>query len=115
MDELRAAVICLAGLCSGAVVGAAIPTNSERKVRGGDTGWWPFSNGSLLGIILNQLLWLVFIAGLVAVVAIGILRVGEVYPLGQADRYLFAASLIVGAAAAKFARYRYWKSRDQWR
>ena len=114
MEDVRLIVIGLAGLCSGAVLGAAIPTDTERKVRMSNSGWLPFSNGSLIGIVLNRLLWLAVIGGVLTVVCVGILRAGEAYPLSQTDRYLLAIALFSGAAVAKWGRYRYWKSRDQW-
>jgi hypothetical protein len=115
MEEVRVATICLAGLCSGAVLGAAIATDTERKIRRGNTGWWPFPNASLVGIILNQVLWVAVIGALLTVVAVAILSAGDAYPLSQPDRYLLATSWVAGAAIAKFGRYRYWKSKDQWR
>jgi hypothetical protein len=115
MEEIRLYAIALAGIASGATLGAAIPTDTERKVRGGRTGWRPFSNQSIIGIVLNQVLLLAVLACLVGAIAIGILRVASAYPLGQNDRYLLAACLFVGAGSAKWARYRYWKAKDPWR
>jgi hypothetical protein len=114
MEEFRLYAIALAGIASGAILGASIPTNTERKVRQGSTGWRPFSNASIVGIVLNQVLGLAVLGTLMVVVGVGILQAGSAYPLGQSDRYLLAGCLFAGAAVAKWLRYRYWKSRDPW-
>lgn len=115
MVDPRLFVIVLAGVCSGAVFGASIPTSTERKIRDGNTGWWPFSNASIAGILFNQLLWLVVIGCVLTVVAVAILIAGKAYPLCQQyDREAFALSWFGGAGIAKWVRYLYWKRQDQW-
>lgn len=115
MEDFRLIVIGAAGLCSGAVLGAAIPTETERRIRGPYGSRLPFTNGSLLGVVLNQLLLLVVIGGVLTIVGIGILSAGSAYPLRQNDRYFLGVSWIIGCATAKWARYHYWRARDQWR
>jgi hypothetical protein len=116
MDEYRLYAIALAGLISGAILGASIPTNTERKIRVSGAGWHLFSNASLTGVVLNQLLQLAVLGALVAGVLIGILRTASAYPLGQIDRYLLVGCLFSAAAIAKWVRYRYWKSKSPpWR
>ena len=114
MEDVRFIVVGLAGLCSGAVVGAAIPTETERRVRKGYSGWWPFSNGSLLGIFLNQLVWLAILGAAFTLVSISILRLGAAYPPTQYDPYLLVVTMLTGAALAKWGRYWFWKNRHGW-
>src|SRR5258708_2165777 len=115
MVDWRLVIIAIAELCSGAILGASIPTETERKVRGGNAGWALFSNGSLVGIVFNQIIWLIFVGGGVTVIGVGVLRLGNAYPLLQEDRYFLACALVAGAVIAKWTRYRYWKSRSEWR
>lgn len=115
MVDPRLLTIVLAGVCSGAVLGACIPTNTERKIRSGNNGWWPFSNASMVGIIFNQLFWLTVVGCALTFVAVAILSAGEAYPLCQQyDRETLTLSWFIGAGIAKWGRYLYWKRKDQW-
>lgn len=107
MEEYRLIAIVLAGACSGAILGASIPTETELNNRRGNLSRWPFWlwNNSILGIILNQLLLLIVLGSLIAFVAIGILNLANAYPLCQTDRHLLAISILVGAGLAKWLRY----------
>ena len=101
-------VVIAAGLCSGAIVGAAISTETEQNVRRSKP-WTLFSNFHWVGIILNQVFWLLIIGAGLTIVAICILYFGSAYPLSKFDRYTLGISLLFGAGLAKFIRYLYWK------
>jgi hypothetical protein len=113
--EPRLFAIALAGTCIGAIVGAAIPTETERSIRGSKVAWRPFLNNSSLGQILNALLPIAVIGTIMTGVGVGILRAGKVYPLGANDRILLSGCIAAGAALAKWCRYRYWKPKGAWR
>lgn len=114
METLRCIAIVFAGVASGAILGASISTETERKIRGPRAQWGVFPSSSILGVVANQLLHLALLGAAVVVVSVGALRLGDAYPLSQADRYFLAIALFVGAAAAKWLRYRYWKGKDPW-
>jgi hypothetical protein len=114
MLDARELVVVAAGLASGAILGACIPTGTERRVRSGNVGWNPFSMASLLGIVLNQLFWMALVGAALTAVIVAILTVGKAYPLRGWDGRLLGGAWLAGAGLAKWMRYRYWKSRDPW-
>ena len=111
MELAHISVVVLSGVCSGAILGAWIPTETERKVRTRGLGLMLFSNGSIAGIFLNSIIGILIVGTAFALVDIGILKLGHAYPLKGTDRYVTVAALFVGATLAKWLRYRYWKRR----
>jgi hypothetical protein len=111
---LRLLAVLFAGAASGAILGACIATDTERKVRGPRAPWGVFPNSSVLGIVANHLFQLTLLGIAVLIVSVGTLRLADAYPLSLPDRYVLAIALFVGAAVAKWFRYRYWKARDPW-
>jgi membrane associated rhomboid family serine protease len=111
LELAHISVVVLSGVCSGAILGACIPTETERKVRTRSFGLMLFSNGSITGILLNNIIGMLLVGTAFATVAIGILDLGHAYPLSGTDRYVLVAALFVGVALAKWLRYRYWKRR----
>ncbi len=109
VNEPLSITVIVSGLCSGAIFGAAIVTETERKVRRNATGWSLFSNSHLLGVVLNQILWMIGLATIFLVVGVAILRIGNAYPLSQTDRYTLGVAWLVGLGTAKWLRYLYWK------
>jgi len=114
MLEMRELLVLAAGLASGAILGAGIPTETERRIRQGNPGWNPFFNGSLIGILLNAIFWMVISLVAFTVVGIGILTLGNAYPLRGWDGRLLGGAWLTGAGLAKWERYRYWLCRDPW-
>ena len=102
-------VVIAAGLFAGAIAGATISTETEQNIRRCKL-WTPFSNVHWVGIILNQIFWLLIVGAGLTVVAICILHFGNAYPLSKLDRYTLGISLLLGAGLAKFLRYLYWKN-----
>ena len=110
MIELLSPVVVAAGIFSGIVLGATIQTETERKVRRIPAGrWLPFSDSTLLGLIFNQIIFLVILASLFSATCMAILHFGNAYPLSKYDSITLSFSMLFGAAGAKWFRYRYWR------
>lgn len=111
MEYLDTLFVVFCGSCIGAIIGAGMPSQVERKSGGRATRWQIFSNVTALGILLNELIQLVVVGVIVAIVGVSILRLGGAYPLSNFDGYVLVSSLFVAAAVAKWMRYRRWKRR----
>lgn len=107
------AVIVAGGLV-GAILGASVPTQVERKSRPPRTGWVPFGNASIFGILLNKLVGTLALGIAIFCTAWLALTAGGAYPLPQPLRLHFGVSLVIGAFVAKALRHLYWKRRDPW-
>lgn len=115
MIDFRLLSILISGLCSGAILGAAIPTNTERKIREWSGSSVLMPSGPLYKIVLLSLVKLLLLAAAFAAVGIGILTVAGAYPLCQPyDGYVLKGSWLGGAAIGKMARYFYWKRQEVW-
>jgi len=109
VSESISIVVVLSGLVSGGILGSTLATNTEkeRRYRASKS---LFLNNSALGVMLNSILWLLLLSAIFTLVGMGILIAGDAYPLSQADRYVLAASWILGMFVAKWLRYLYWVS-----
>ena len=110
INDSLSIVVITAAFCSGVILGANIDTETEQKIRPKSVKWRLFSNATLPGLFLNQILWLLVVMIMSSVVAIGILHIGNAYPLCEFDRYTFVVSWFTGIGLAKWLRYYYWKS-----
>jgi hypothetical protein len=104
-------VVMVAGLISGAILGATLRTETEWKARHGAPGWQPFGTTSVIRIALNQLFWLAITLVVFGAVCVAILRIGNAYPLSNFDSKLLGGTWLLGVAIAKFVRYLYWRRR----
>lgn len=111
MDQPFPIIVVLAGLCSGAVLGVSIATETERRIRRNGAGWTLFNNSHWLGLILNEVIRLLILVLILTGVCVAILQIGNAYPLTQPDRYTLGGLWLAGALLAKWLRYEYWKRR----
>ena len=114
MPQLHSLFVALAGLSVGGIVGASIPSETERQRRRGAPRWNVFANSTWAGILLNQIIFLVIVGAASLIAGVGILRLGGAYPLDGFDRYLLSGTILVGAAVVKWLRYLFWRSRRVW-
>ena len=112
--NMQIVAVIVAGALVGAILGASVPTQIERKTRHPRTGWVPFGNGSILGILLNKIAGVLVLGLAIFCSAWLALNAGGAYPIPEPLRLHFAASLVVGAFVAKLLRHLYWKRRDPW-
>ena len=108
MIEPISLIVAASGMISGGIIGVTISTRSELKIRGGDSLNRLFSYGRRLGPMSNALLQLVIVGVLISATSVGILSLGDAYPLSQHDKNAFVFSFLLGAAIAKWFRYLYW-------
>ncbi len=107
------AVAISAGFCSGAVLGACIATRTEALKRGMPPVLiGPFERiplGAAAKSVLSASLFMTLVAAMMLLVGLGIMYVGGIHELDEKARLPFRLALLTGAAAAKYARYLYWR------
>lgn len=108
MSETISLVVIASGICSGAVLGAAVSTDTEKEVRRSKIRMM-LSNFNSAGVLFSQVLWMFIIILLFTLVVASTLYFGNAYPLSRLDRYTLVISWFVGAGMAKLLRYCYWK------
>lgn len=110
MNELPSGAVILAALISGIILGLNISTDYERRVRGSKKCLFAiFRDGSVSGVIFNRIFFLLVVSVAMMVVAVFIMRAGNVYPLSKIDRYAFVFFWFASTAFAKYLRFLYWK------
>lgn len=114
MDALNLAIVAASGLIAGAIMGASIGTETERKIRGEIPRLVIFPANSLIGICMNQVIELLLIAAVSTALGFGILWLGSLFPLVPPYFGYWGWFFLAGVGLGKWLRYRYWKRRDPW-
>ena len=97
--------VSIAGLLSGAIMGGSIATDLEHRVRGTSEPWLkliPIQNQA--GIIINVIFGTLVIGLAIILSAVGVMRLGDVYPLSYEERILLVCCMGVGATVSNYAR-----------
>jgi hypothetical protein len=109
------AVAISALFCSGAVLSACITTRTEALKRGmPPVSIGPFERipfGAAAEAVLSASLSMILVAAMMLLVGLGIMYVGGIHGLDEKARLPFGLALLTGAAATKYARYLYWRSK----
>ena len=114
LPDLSVAAI-LSGCLSGAILGARIGTETERRLRGGKANRPIFVNNSTTALLLNVLIPILLAGGVVLLVSGGIAKLANAYPLSLSYRREWAISLLGGLVLARWVRYLYWTNRKGFR
>ena len=114
LPHLSLAAILSGGL-SGAILGACIGTEAERRLRGGRTNPPLFVNNSTIALLLNALIPLLLGSGIVLIVSIGIAKLAHAYPLSLSYKREWGISLLGAGGLARGVRYLYWTNRNGFR
>jgi hypothetical protein len=102
LPPLSVAAILSGGL-SGAILGASLATETERRLRGGGANLQLFVNNSTTALLLNVFIPLLLAGGIVLIVSVGIAKLVHAYPLSLSYKREWAISLLAGAGPAKCA------------
>lgn len=108
MTEYLSFIVILAGLSSGAFIGATLATDTERKKRPNAGKLKIFLESVGFGAMFNMIISTLIGAAIFILICMSILHAGDAYPLTQEERYSLTLSLLFGAAFAKWLRYIYW-------
>jgi hypothetical protein len=114
LPHLSFAAILSGGL-SGAILGACIGTETERKLRGGRANRPLFVNNSAIALLLNILIPLLLGGGIVLIISVGIAKLAHAYPLPLSYKREWGISLLGAAGLARWVRYLYWTRRKGFR
>jgi len=113
MIEFPSVLVVLAASVSGMVLGFSLRTSVENKYHVTSercfTPWKPISR---FGVAITQAFGLLIVSFLMVVPALLIMRMGDVYPLSETDRYTFVFFWFLSISCAKYLRYCYWKKRS---
>jgi hypothetical protein len=114
LPHLSLAAILSGGL-SGAILGACLGTETERRLRGGRTNRPLFVNNSAIALLLNALIPLLLGGGIVLIISIGIAKLAHAYPVSLEYKREWGISLLSAVGLAKWVRYLYWTRRKGFR
>lgn len=113
MIELPSVLVVLAASVSGMVLGFSLRTSVEYKFHVTRERCFPtLQPRSRFGVAITQVIGLLIISFLMVVPAVIIMRIGDVYPLSETDRYTFVFFWFLSISCAKYLRYCYWKKRS---
>lgn len=113
MLHFQVVITGIAGIVSGSILGAFITTKTETTARGFQSHVDPLAKVTAKGSMkafTSAAIAIALMACLIVVVVLGIIRLGGMDHLGRQLWVIFAPCFCVGAGAAKFARYLYWRS-----